>query len=250
MEKKIRCIIIDDEEPARMYLREMVTKFPELELIGECSNGFEGLRKIQELKPDLVFLDIQMPKLTGLEMLDVLDEKPGIIFITAYDVYAIRAFEQNAIDYLLKPLHEDRFKTAVSKAISRLSEEQVNYAQLNEKMEQADGIYLERIAVKTGSKIHIIDTEDIKYIQASDDYVEIHTRTGEKHLRQNTLKFFEEHLNPTDFVRVHRSFIAQVHQMSRIENYDKDGFVMKLKCGNTVPVSRSGYQKLKEILKF
>lgn len=247
----IKCIIIDDEEPARMYLRELIAKCLELQLIAECSNGFEGLRKIKELQPDLVFLDIQMPKLTGLEMLDVLDEKPGIIFITAYDSFALKAFEQNAIDYLLKPLHEDRFKISVSKAIKRLDTGEINYTNLNEKIERpVDGNFLERIAVKTGFKIHIIQVEEIKFLKASDDYVEINTLTGEKHLRQNTMKYFEENLDPSTFVRVHRSFIVHVPQMARIESYEKDGYVMKLKCGNLVPVSRTGYQKLKEVLNF
>lgn len=246
---KINTLIVDDEALARLLLTDSLKDFPEINIIGEAENGFDALKQINEKKPDLVFLDIQMPKLTGFEMLELIDYKPEIIFVTAYDEYALKAFEQNAVDYLLKPFTTKRLKDAVDRAVSRLqtgtSEEPVS---IKEKLGNVEEV-LDRVVVKTGSKIKIIPAEDIRYIQAEDDYVTIHI-AGEKHLKQQTMRFFEQNLDPKEFVRVHRSFIVRISFIESIELYEKDSYVLKLKDGSTLPVSKSGYVKLRESLRF
>lgn len=252
--KNIKIIIVEDEKPARDLIKAYMENFPVVEIIGEYDNGFDGLKAINELEPDAVFLDVQMPKLTGFEMLEVLEHQPEVIFTTAYDQYAIRAFEQNAVDYLLKPFSLERFREAISKLESRIDSNQdrkdsksgierirLHLAESDEK--------LHRVVIKKSGRIHVISTADINFLEAQDDYVMIYTDEG-KYLKQQTMKYFENHMDPQQFVRVHRSYIANITCIERIEPYEKSNFILILKDGNKVPVSRSGMQVLKENLDF
>jgi len=252
MEKAtIKAVIIDDEELARKVIIRYLEKHPEVEIVGECENGFTGLKAINEAKPDLIFLDIQMPKISGFELLELLDDKPLIIFSTAHDEFAIKAFEHSALDYLLKPYSQKRFSEAVARAVERINTGQSQssaYEKLNIENENRDD-YLHRIVVKDGSEVHVIPADDIVNIEAADDYVEIHTK-NEKYLKQKPLSFFEAHLHPDQFIRVHRSAIVAVSQISKLEPYSKDSFVLILKNGKEVNVSKSGMKLLREKLNF
>ncbi|MGE5420821.1 MAG: LytR/AlgR family response regulator transcription factor [Chloroflexota bacterium] len=247
----VRIVIIDDEAPAREIIKHYLTETEGIEIIAECSDGFSGLKTISALKPDLVFLDIQMPRLTGIELVEVMTEKPQIIFTTAYDQYAIRAFELNAVDYLMKPYQKRRFLEAVKKAIDKIHSGIGNAmpasALLAKKPEPEAPI--NRFVVRKGNAINLIPVEQVRYIEAQDDYVMIYHSEG-KALKQETMKYCEDNLPPKDFVRVHRSFIINVSQIRKIEPYGKDNHVAVLNSGDKIPVSRSGYQQLKEELGF
>ncbi len=249
MEKKITAVIIDDETLGRQIVRKYLSAYDEFEIAAECSNGFEGVKKINELDPDIVFLDIQMPKLNGFEMLELLDKPPVIIFTTAYDQYAIQAFEVNAADYLLKPFSAERFDEALNKARlhykNKSQRSGIVQGLIRHNQESAE--YLERIVVKDGPKIHIIPVDSISYIEAQDDYVMIHSKEGNL-LKQKTMKYFEEHLPPDDFLRIHRSYIAAVTHIKKIELVEKESYKLFLDDGTGLPVSKSGYEKLKSIL--
>ncbi|MGD0340976.1 MAG: LytTR family transcriptional regulator DNA-binding domain-containing protein [Bacteroidales bacterium] len=249
--KKIKTVIIDDEAPAREILRYYLKDFTEIDIIEECADGFSGLKTISELKPDLVFLDIQMPRLTGFELIEVMTEKPAIIFTTAYDQFAIKAFELNAVDYLLKPFPKERLREAVDKVIKRSGTEKAERtppSKLLEKMPEHGGS-LNRIVVRKGNAINLIPIDQIRYIEAEDDYVMVYHSAG-KALKQQTMKFYEDNLPGTDFVRVHRSYIVKIQEINRIEPYGKDNHVAILKSGDKLPVSRAGYKHLKEELNF
>lgn len=249
--KNIRTIIVEDEAPARDILKHYLKDYPDIEIIAECADGFCGLKKITELKPDLVFLDIQMPRLTGFEMIEVMTEKPVIIFTTAYDQFAIKAFEMNAIDYLLKPYPQDRLRNAVKKArekIGKSEEENKQSEQILEKFPLPSSP-ISRIVTRKGNSINIIPVEQIRYVQAEDDYVMIYHMEG-KSLKQQTMKFYEEYLPRETFVRIHRSFIVKVDEIKKLEPYTKDNYVAVLHTGEKLPVSRSGYKHLKEELNF
>jgi two-component system LytT family response regulator len=249
--KKIRTIIIEDETPAREILKHYLKDYPEIEIIAECSDGFSGLKTISFKKPDLVFLDIQMPRLTGFELIEVMTERPAIIFTTAYDQYAIKAFEMNAVDYLLKPFPKERLKKAVTRAKEKIfsgEQEPGQPEKLLEKLPKPSEP-VNRIVVRKGNNINFITVDQVKYIEAQDDYVMIHHASG-KSLKQASMKYFEENLPFSDFVRIHRSFIVNVSEIKQIEPYSKDNHVAVLHTGEKLPVSRSGYKHLKEELKF
>jgi len=247
--KTIKAVIIEDEEPARKILRYYLEKIEEIKIVAECGDGLSGLKAISEIKPDLIFLDIQIPKLNGFEMLEVIQEKPEIIFTTAYDQYAIKAFELNAVDYLMKPFSQERLEEAVKKAINRIEnrsqDESNQYKQLIEKLPTP----LSRVVVRKGSEINIIPVDQIKYIEAQDDYVMIYY-TGGKVLKQQTMKFYEENLPAKDFVRIHRTYIVRVGEIKKLEPYSKDNYMAVLHTGEKLPVSRSGYRRLREELNF
>jgi len=250
--KTYKTIIVEDEKPARDLLKAYLADKPELEIAGEFDNGFSGLKAINEMKPDVVFLDVQMPKLTGFEMLEVLEHHPEIIFTTAYDQYAIRAFEQNAVDYLLKPFSRERFSEAVGKLKARLENKTEEKEEQTQKLRitLAEGEdKLHRVVIKKSGKIHVVSTASIHFLEAQDDYVMIYTDEG-KYLKQQTMKYFEQHLDSSQFVRVHRSYIANISSIERIEPYEKTNYILILKDGNKVPVSRNGMQTLKENLDF
>ena len=247
--EKLNVLIIEDEELARDLLKSYLKDHPRVNLLGECENGFEGVQKINELKPDLVLLDIQMPKITGFEMLQLLDHKPDIIFTTAYDQYALKAFEINAVDYLLKPFSKDRLLAAIEKVIGRRENQETQSEKIDRLSEYTTGDFLDRVVVKDRHKIHIILTSQIRYIESLDDYVLIYTLDG-RHMKQNTMKFFESHLDPREFIRIHRSYIVNVLHIQEIQQYEKESYVVILKDKTKLKVSKSGYKNLKEVLDF
>ncbi len=242
-----KVIIIDDEPLARSIVKEYLQKQPQLQLVAECSDGFEGVKAIQQHQPDLIFLDIQMPKINGFEMLELLEQTPAVIFTTAFDEYAIKAFEAHAIDYLLKPFNQERFDKAISKwNEQKLQSHEKTTRELLETASQSPA-QSHRIVIKDGSKIKIIPVHDVQYLEAADDYVKIHTKDG-YFLKNKTMNHFEQVLDGQLFVRSHRSYIVNVQQITRIDPYEKDSHVAVLRSGVKVPVSRSGYGKLKEVL--
>ena len=256
----IKAIIIDDEPLARMIVQEYLATYTEIKVLQECSDGFEGIKAIQQHHPDLIFLDIQMPKINGFEMLELVEEPPAVIFTTAFDEYAIKAFESHAVDYLLKPFNKERFDKAVRKWIDQRAGVAANAAPkaaatdagsdptaaLLETAAQSPA-QQQRIVVKTGGKIKIIPLEDIHYMEAADDYVKIHTHNG-AFLKNRTMSYFEKALDGAQFVRTHRSYILNVQQVTRIDPYEKDSHLCILQSGAQVPVSKAGYVKLKSVL--
>jgi two-component system LytT family response regulator len=247
----IRVLIIDDETPARELIKHYLKEVEFIEVIEECADGFSGLKSISALKPDLVFLDIQMPRLTGIELVEVLTEKPEIIFVTAYDQFALRAFELNAVDYLLKPFEKRRFLEAVKKAINKIRSGKGNITPANQiLLKQPEPVSpVNRIVVRKANAINIIPVDQIRYVAAEDDYVMIFHSKG-KALKQQTMKFYEDNLPKADFVRIHRSYIVKIQEINRIEPYTKDNHVAVLHSGDKLPVSKSGYKLLKDELNF
>lgn len=243
-------LIIDDEPLARLVVREYLLPFPQVQVAAECSDGFEGLKSIREHKPDLIFLDIQMPKINGFEMLELVEVPPAVIFTTAFDEYAIRAFEAHAVDYLLKPFSPERFGKAVEKFITHasVSKQMAATGQLLQSGFQTPS-QSERVVVKNGGKIKIIMVPQIHYLEAADDYVKIHTADG-VFLKNKTLSFYESSLPPQSFVRIHRSYLVNVHLITRIDPYEKEGHLAILKSDVRLPVSKPGYVKLKAVLGF
>lgn len=249
--KKIKTIIIDDESLARDLIKSYLADNNQIEILGEYSNGFQGLKAINELHPDLIFLDVQMPKLTGFELLELLDKPYNIVFTTAYNEYAIKAFEHNAVDYLLKPFSEERFEDAIAKAIHR-TQSQVEESDTIEKLKNHDDKNkdkLNRVVVKSRNKIDIIPVDEIRYFEAQDDYVMIYTHDGH-YLKQKTMKYFETHLNPKEFCRIHRSYLIRIEEISKLEPYEKDSWMLVLKSGEKLKVSKNGYKLLKQQLGF
>jgi len=244
----MKALIIDDEPLARSIVKEYLQNYPQIELMQECSDGFEGVKAIQQHQPDIIFLDIQMPKINGFEMLELIDNPPATIFTTAFDEYAIKAFESHAIDYLLKPFSKERFDKAIQKWMSQNNvAAQKNNTQLLLESASQSPMQSQRIVVKIAGKIKIIPVEDIQYLEASDDYVKIHTKEG-NFLKNKTMSHFEQSLDANLFTRTHRSFMVNVQQITRIEPYEKEGYVVILKSGAQVPVSKTGYGKLKQVL--
>ncbi len=244
----IKALLIDDEPLARSIVREYLQNYPDIEIVQECNDGFEGVKAIQQHQPELIFLDIQMPKINGFEMLELVEEHPSVIFTTAFDEYALKAFETHAIDYLLKPFSKDRFDKAIQKWREQYSSENAkkkNDALLENTSQQPE--QSQRVVVKTGSKIRIIPVHDILYFEADDDYIRIHTADG-SFLKKKTMQYFEQTLNSSQFVRVHRSFIIQVAYLTRIDQENGEHHTAILKNGAKVPLSRTGYPKLKEVL--
>jgi len=248
----LKTLIIEDEQPAIDLLKFYLKDFNEIEIIGVCQDGFTGLKAINEQKPDLVFLDIQMPKLTGFELIELLDHKPLIVFTTAYDEFAIKAFDVNAIDYLLKPYSLDRLKRAIIKVVQTFEETDPalpSYQKLSEYRAEKDSERLKRIVVKTGSNIKLIPTDEIIYIEAQDDYVMIYTKDA-RFMKQGTMKYFESGLDPAVFIRIHRSFIVNVNEIKQIEPYEKESYIAILKTGAKLKISKSGFKTLKDSLDF
>jgi two-component system, LytTR family, response regulator len=242
-----KAVIIDDEPLSREIVKAYLKSFPEIEVAQECGDGFEGVKAIQQHNPDLIFLDIQMPKITGFEMLELIDQKPAVIFITAYDSFAIKAFEANAVDYLLKPVAEDRFRSAILKWKSQVTPASPEpMERVLSTMSTAAG-QQNRIVVKTGSKVKIIPAHEILYLEADDDFVKIFTAEG-SFLKNKTMSFYEQSLDAAQFVRVHRSYIVQINQITKIEPYQKETHLAILRDGKQIPVSKTGYAKLKIIL--
>ena len=244
----INAVIIDDEPLARSIVKEYLQHHKNINVVQECNDGFEGVKAIAQHKPDLVFLDIQMPKITGFEMLELVDAPPAVIFTTAFDEYAIKAFEAHAIDYLLKPFSKERFDKAIEKCL-----EQMNNNKTKEKTVDLMEVAVKqpeeqtRVVVKNGTNIKIIPVQDINYLEAYDDYVKIFTKDGYS-LKKKTMNYFEQTFDPKQFVRVHRSYLVQVSQITRIEAMEKESHIALLKSGAKIPLSKSGYAKLKVVL--
>jgi two-component system LytT family response regulator len=246
----MQAILIDDEPLARSLVREYLEAYPQIEIVQECGDGFEGLKAITQHVPDLIFLDVQMPKINGFEMLELLDQPPSVIFTTAFDEYALRAFDAHAVDYLLKPFSQERFNKAMDKWLQQ--KDRVESQQNTQALLETTAAHPERqdrIVVKTGNKIRIIPEPDILYLEADGDYVTVYTPEG-KFLKSKTMQHFENVLDPHKFVRVHRSYIIQLQQMVRLEPYEKDSHIAILKSGAQVPVSRSGNTRLKQVLGY
>jgi two-component system, LytTR family, response regulator len=242
----LRAIIIDDEPLARSIVKEYLQYIPDIELVGECNDGFEGVKSIMQHQPDLIFLDIQMPKINGFEMLELIEQKPAVIFTTAFDEYAMKAFETHAVDYLLKPFNKERFDKAVEKFLRQTPAQKQNTETL---LQSVSGIpaQTERVVVKTAGKIKIIPVLEIQYLEASDDYVKIHTKDG-AFLKNKTMGFFENTLDANQFVRTHRSYIVNVQEVTRIDPYEKENHLAILRSGARIPVSKAGYAKLRAVL--
>lgn len=240
----ISAILIDDEPLARSIVKEYLEDFPQIQILQECNDGFEGLKAIQQQHPQLIFLDIQMPKINGFEMLELIEEPPGVIFVTAFDEYAIKAFELHAVDYLLKPFSKERFSKAVEKFLDnapppsalKLLESAATSPQQRH-----------RIMVKNAGKIKIIPVKEIQFVEAADDYVKIQTKEG-SFIKKGTMNHFENILDEQQFVRTHRSFIVNVQHITRIDPYEKESYLAILKNGKQIAVSKTGYAKLKQVL--
>ncbi|MBS1747139.1 MAG: response regulator [Bacteroidetes bacterium] len=239
-------IIIDDEPLARSIVKEYLQPYSTINIVAECSDGFEGLKAIQQYQPDVVFLDIQMPKINGFEMLELIDNPPSVIFTTAFDEYAIRAFESNAVDYLLKPFSKDRFDKAVQKYLGQKKTFSPNTESVLTRAAQSP-VQQNRIVVKDGSKIKIIPVSQVQYLEAADDYVKIFTAEG-TFLKKKTMGYFEQTLQSLQFVRIHRSYIVNTQLITRIDAYDKENHIVLLSTGAKLQVSKNGYSRLKEVL--
>ncbi len=241
----MKAVIIDDEPLARSMVKEYLQPYGDIEVSQECNDGFEGVKAIQQHQPDLIFLDIQMPKINGFEMLELIENPPAVIFATAFEEFAIKAFETHAVDYLLKPFSKERFDKAIQRFLQQKSKPEQTQALLDT-VSASSPIQASRIVLKDGGKIKIIPVPNIHYLEAADDYVKIHTQEG-AFLKKKTMAHFEQSLQQ-QFVRVHRSYIINTQLITRIDPYEKDGHLVLLSTGVRLPVSKAGYAKLKEVL--
>jgi two-component system LytT family response regulator len=249
--RRIRAVIVDDEAPARALLREYLGAEPDVDLVAECGNGFEALKKIGELEPDLVLLDVQMPKLDGFEVLELLEKRPAVVFVTAYDEYALKAFEVHAADYVLKPIGRERLAEAIRQVRARLAAPvaavPVASPAALANAARAPGQHLERVLIKDGANVHVIPVELVDWIEAQDDYVGVRAE-GKTHLKPQPIAEIAAALDPARFVRIHRSYVLNVDRLARLELYAKDSRIAILKDGKQLPVSRAGYARLRELL--
>ena len=240
-----RVILIDDEPLARSILKAYLAHHPGFEVVAECGDGFEGVKAISQHKPDLIFLDIQMPKINGFELLELLESAPGVIFTTAFDEYAMQAFERHAVDYLLKPFSQERFDKAIAKWATQSGTPSRKTEELLASVSQPEE--RQRIVVKKGSNLVILPVHTVFYLEAFDDYIKVHTKDG-FYLKKKTMAHYEKVLDPAQFVRVHRSYILNLQELTRIEPLTKDSHVALLKSGVRIPLSETGFAKLKEVL--
>ena len=245
-EHPLRIVIVDDEPLARSVMREYATSDPTLEVVADCANGFEAVKAVSELKPDLVLLDVQMPKLDGFEVLELIGSEVAVIFATAYDEHAIRAFEVHAVDYLLKPFRAERLNHALERAKERIGKRPPAAPDQLAATARAEE-YAGRIVVKDGTRVHIFPAAKLDYAEAQDDYVALASQ-GKKYLKQQTISSLEASLDPRNFVRVHRSYLVNLERVTRLEPYGKDSHIAILSDGSRLPVSRTGLTRLKEFL--
>jgi len=244
--QNLSAIIVDDEQLARTVVREHLSSHSEIEIVAECANGFEAVKQISELKPDLLFLDIQMPKLNGFEVLELVEYSPAVIFVTAYDQYALKAFDVHAVDYLLKPFTRERFEQALQRAVSHIGHADSSLQDLVRQARTREQP-LERILIKEGSTVRVLASDTIDYVEAQDDYISFHVG-GKQFLKHQPLGDLEPQLDAARFVRIHRSYILNIDRLSKLEPYSKDNRMAVLKDGTQLPVSRTGYDKLKGLL--
>ncbi|MBS1820223.1 MAG: response regulator transcription factor [Acidobacteria bacterium] len=243
----LRVAIVDDELLARQVVREYLSTLPDLEIVAECANGFEAVKAVSDVAPDLLLLDVQMPKLNGFEVLELVGRDVAVIFTTAHDEYAIRAFDVNAVDYLMKPFSAERLAEAVARARERIARrEPAPVAALAATVRQTAG-HAARVLVRDGGRVHVIPVDQIDVVQAQDDYV-AYTSHGRQYLKEQTLAEVEATLDPSRFVRVHRSFIINLDRLTRVELDERENRVALLSTGQRVPVSRSGHARLTERL--
>ncbi len=244
----LRVVIVDDEPLARTVVREYLKRHPGVEVVAECGNGFDAVKAVAELSPDLMFLDVQMPKLNGFEVLELIGRQVPVIFTTAYDQYALRAFEVHAVDYLLKPFSEERFAEALSRARARLQAQRdaAGPRGAGRRGAAASGP-VERVLIRDGSQVHVLPVEKIDYVEAQDDYV-CFKAEGKQYLKDQTMGALEAQLDPARFVRIHRSYLLNIERIARVELYAKDSRVAILRDGTRLPVSRAGYARLSKLL--
>jgi two-component system LytT family response regulator len=239
----IKTIVVDDEPLAAGLVSEFLRSYPQFEVVAVCHDGFEALKAIQLFQPELIFLDIQMPKITGFELLELLDSPPAVLFTTAFDQYAVQAFDAKGLDYLVKPFSEARFAQAIARFLSQHKAKElpdaVDYPVSEERSK--------RIVVRVKNEIKIIQTQEVAFFEAEDDYISIHTQEG-KFLKKMTMKQLEESLDPDKFARVHRSFLVNLQQVSGLEPYEKESYLLRLRSGQKIPVSKSGYARLRQVL--
>jgi len=247
MSDKLRIVIVDDEPLARAVLREYAAADPEIEIVADCANGFEAVKAVADFTPDLVLLDVQMPKLDGFEVLELLGKDQAVVFVTAYDQYALRAFEVHAIDYLLKPFSVERFQEAVERARARIrAKTAIPVDEIVRDAKPRTG-HAERVLIRDGANVHVLPVDKIDYVEAQDDYVAFKSE-GKQYLKDQTLSAVEETLDPSRFVRIHRSFILNIDRISKVELYAKDSRMAILRDGTRLPVSRAGYARLSQLL--
>ena len=246
-QRRLTAVIVDDEELARAVVREMLKGHDEIEILGECANGFEAVKMVAEQKPDLLFLDIQMPKLDGFEVLELIGVDVAVIFVTAYHQHALRAFEVHAVDYLLKPVAADRFEAALARARQRIGGPLRAAASELAAAAREPGRYADRFVVRDGTRVHIIPVSKLDYVEAQDDYVALASE-GKKHLKQQTIASVEAALDPKNFLRLHRSCIVNLERVAKVEPYGKDSHVVILQDGVRLPVSRAGYARLRAVV--
>jgi len=245
----MKALIIDDEDLARAVVREHLAAHPDVEVAAECANGFEALKAVAQHQPDLIFLDIQMPKLDGFEVLELLEaegKRPAVVFVTAYDQHALRAFEAHAVDYLLKPFSKERFDAALAKARALHAQQPAPVPAAELAAAARQGRSLERIVVKDGPKVTVVHLDRLDWVQAQDDYVLLRTE-GKNLLKQQTLASLEGQLDPARFIRIHRSYILNLDRLVRVEQDTKEHRDAILRDGTRLPVSRAGYQRLREL---
>lgn len=243
----LRVAIVDDEELARRVVREYLEGAPEVEVVAECANGFEAVKAVAELRPDLLFLDVQMPKLNGFEVVELVGRDVAVIFTTAHDEYALRAFEINAVDYLLKPFAAHRLVEAVGRARERLARREQTPVKALAAAARPAGVPMTRVLVRDGARVHVIQSERIDYVQAQDDYVS-YRAGGQQYLKEQTLAEAETSLDPAKFVRIHRSYLLNLDRLARVELDDRENRVAILTTGERLPVSRSGHARLSAAL--
>jgi two-component system, LytTR family, response regulator len=247
-EDVLRVVIVDDEPLARTVVREYLKDHPGVDVVAECANGFDAVKAVAEQSPDLMFLDVQMPKLNGFEVLELIGRSVPVVFTTAYDQYALRAFEVHAVDYLLKPFSEERFAEALSRARARLTsrapESDIEALVADARSRQGA---VERVLIRDGSQVHVLPVEKIDYVEAQDDYV-CFKAEGRQYLKDQTMGALELQLDPARFVRIHRSYFLNIERIAKVELYAKDSRVAILRDGTRLPVSRAGYARLAKLL--
>jgi two-component system LytT family response regulator len=246
----LRVVIVDDEEPARMALRVGLSQVGGVDIVGECANGFEAVKAVTDLRPDVVLLDVQMPKLDGFEVLELIDRATPVIFVTAYDEFALRAFDVHAVDYLLKPFTDVRLSAALDRVRQRGASAPAAVpadARALGLAARAPGVVTERIVIRDGAQVHVLPLDRIDYVEAQDDYVAFHTG-GKALLKEQTLGDLESRLDARRFVRIHRSYLLNIERLARVELYAKDSRIAILTDGTRLPLSRSGHQRLQQLL--
>jgi two-component system LytT family response regulator len=245
--RRLRVVIVDDEALARGLLREYLAAAPDIEIVAECSNGFEAVKSVAELQPDLMFLDVQMPKLDGFEVLELVGREVAVVFVTAYDQYALRAFDVHAVDYLVKPFSVERLMAALERARNRLGRgDKPPTRELVDAARPRQG-YAGRVLVRDGPRVHVLPVEKLDYVQAQDDYVAFRCE-GKDYLKDQALGQVEASLDPVKFVRIHRSFLLNVERLSRVELDARENHVAILADGRRLPISRAGYRRLSSLL--